>query len=285
MVTPEEDGDAVYGFLKFKKGISRRLIIKLKGYPQGIQINGAHARTVDKLKAGDVLTLCLIDAENDSEETECRVPILYEDEDVIVFNKPPGMPVHQSKNHQKDTLANVFAANCREKGENAVFRVINRLDKDTSGAVVVAKNAYSAAKLTGHVNKSYLAVVSGTITENSGMIDAPIHRPDPHMTLRAVLPEGKPAKTGYEVLSRGEQYTFVRCTLYTGRTHQIRVHMAYKGHPLAGDDMYGGSREMISRQALHCESVSFLRPMDGTCININAPMYKDMEICINYARL
>lgn len=277
LIEQEDEGKDIYRFLKFKKGLSGRLIIRLKKYESGIRLNGVHARTVDRLHEGDLLEVTLIDPETEIQPSSIAVPILYKDADVLVYNKPPFMASHPSKNHQIDTLANVYAAHCAGSGHASTHRVINRLDKNTSGALVLAKNAYSASKLTGKVDKTYLAVVSGLLTQDSGSIEAPIARPDPMKTLRAVADNGQYARTDYEVLQRGNGCSLVRCRLYTGRTHQIRVHMKYLGHPLAGDDMYGGDQRLIGRQALHCESVGFSLPSGGERVNVEAELYEDMK--------
>lgn len=275
----DSSGCTIYKYLKYTNGLSTKLIVKLKGHEDGIILNGLHARTIDKLNPGDILEINIRDNESGG-RTEClyeHVDVLYESTDVIVYNKPSGMPCHPSKNHQGDTLANVYAARLEKNGDNGLFRCICRLDRDTTGAVVVAKNRYAAASLDRKVKKEYLAIVQGVFEEKSGVIEAPIYRPDPMMTLRSVDERGQYAKTIYDVLGQRDGYSIVKCILETGRTHQIRVHMKSIGHTLLGDDMYAGDRKLIDRQALHCMSVSFPDPESGKIIHIEAPIFEDMK--------
>ena len=278
LIPSDEAGKTVEAVLR-RRGISSRLMTDLKKYPEGLQKNGAHIRTCDTVAAGDTLTLVIRElAATDIPPSSVPVPVLYESEDAVVFNKPPHMPVHRSKNHQLDTLENVFAA----RYPGLVFRAVNRLDRDTSGCVVVAKNPFAAKALTGGVTKCYLAVVEGRLTLVCGTAELPVWRPDPHRTERTVDSRGQYARTDWQVLKAGKRHSFVRCTLFTGRTHQIRVHMAHLGHPLAGDDMYGGSREQIGRQALHCAVVEFCDPADASAVRLCAPMPEDMQKMIKY---
>jgi 23S rRNA pseudouridine1911/1915/1917 synthase len=178
---------------------------------------------------------------------ELAVPVVYDDEDVVVFNKPVNMPVHPSIKHQGDTLGNCFSA----MYPGLTFRPVNRLDKDTSGLCVVAKNAHSANLLQSTVSKVYYAAVCGVL-EGGGRINAPIGRVSESIILRQVMADGQEAVTDYDVVTTNGRYTLVKVTPITGRTHQIRVHFSYIGHPLAGDDMYGGDTSDIKEQALHC---------------------------------
>lgn len=277
-VPPEEAGRSVEKVLR-KRGISSRLITDLKKYPDGLQKNGVHIRTCDPLAAGDVLTLVVRElAAPDITPSDISVPVLYENEDVIVYNKPAHMAVHRAKNHQQDTLENVFAA----RFPGVVFRAVNRLDRDTSGCVVAAKNPFGAKALTGGVKKCYIAVTEGRLTPGNGTVEIPIWRPDPHRTERTADPRGQYARTDWQVLQAGQRHSFVRFLLHTGRTHQIRVHMAHLGHPLAGDDMYGGDRKLINRQALHCAMVEFCEPESGKPVRLCAPLPEDMQEMIKY---
>ncbi len=275
---PEEYGGVkLENFLRREAKLSARLICKLKHYEEGIQLNGVHARTVDIPKAGDTLTLNIQETPTDTLPSGIEVEVLYEDEDLILYNKPAGMPCHQAKRYQQDTLANVYAAHCAGHGISPTFRCINRLDRNTSGAVVVAKNQFVADRINGKIEKSYLAIVCGSVSKEQGVIEAPIRRLNDRHTMRIVSPDGSPAKTVYQVLYKWNTYTLVRLYLYTGRTHQIRVHMAHIGHPLAGDDMYGGDLDLIDRQALHCEKAEFIHPFTGEKLCIQAPLSQDMQ--------
>lgn len=200
------------------------------------------------------------------------MPAVFENENLIVFNKPAGMPVHPSIRHQGDTLGNYFSSLFPE----LTFRPVNRLDRDTSGLCVIAKNALAASSLQGECRKIYYAAVHGII-EESGTIDAPITRRQQSIITRCVSPEGRRAVTHYRRLSFNDKYSLAEIVLETGRTHQIRVHFSHIGHPLAGDDLYGGLRENISRQALHCGEMSFTEPVSGELITVNAPLPEDIE--------
>lgn len=277
-------GKMVEAYLRHEAGLSSRLLVRLKHDPMGMLLNGSHTRTIDLLSEGDILTVTIRDRETEVSFCEIPVPILYEDEDVIVYNKPPFMACHQAKRYQDATLANVFAAHCVKRGIHASFRAVNRLDRDTSGAVVAAKNAFAAAGLTRKVDKGYFGIVTGRLPERGGVI-APIARPNPRYTIREVAEGGQWARTDFQAVGELEGYTAVRYRLHTGRTHQIRVHMAWLGHPLAGDDMYGGSRDLLSRQALHCEWVAFRHPVSGKFLRLEAPFPTDMEQVLAPLRL
>lgn len=269
-VTKDDDGKNVGEFLR-KSGASRRLVTKLKRISGGITLNGEPARTVDIVHTGDVAALDMQCGEPLDKNPDLFAPIVYEDDDVIVYNKPVNMPVHPSHRHRSDTLGNLFAA---QHGD-MTFRPINRLDKDTSGLCTVAKNSFSAAKLSGAIEKTYFAVVCGKLT-GSGRIDAPIGRCDGSVITREVRSDGQRAVTNYTVLDGNEKYTLVRIKLETGRTHQIRVHFAHIGHPLAGDDMYGGDISDIAHQALHCGGLELLLPVSGKRLTLSAPLREDM---------
>ncbi len=271
-VPPFYDGKKLLHFLRGEAGCSCSLVRSLKTKPEGILLNGAHARVIDRLQTGDVVSITLWDEPWQAQQSALKVPVLYEDEDVVAYDKPAGMACHQAKTLQQDTLANVFA---RQYG--IPCRSIGRLDRDTSGVVVIAKNAFVAAALTGQVEKEYWALSEGHLTPSCGKIDAPIgqrSRSDPH---RQVMEEGKPAVTHYETLATFEGYSLVRCRLETGRTHQIRVHLAYLGHPLLGDSLYGGPMDGIERHALHCVKAAFCHPVSKKWVSIEAPLPQDMQ--------
>lgn len=237
--------------------------------------NGHHTRTVDVLKAGDILQLNLSQTPKRIPLCHIPVPILYEDEDVMIYNKPPGMPCHQSGGHIYNTLDGVYAAHCSRTGQPEPFRPINRLDKDTSGAVVSARNQLAAGKLWRSVKKCYIALVEGCPKPLAGVIDLPLEREAPLEPRRIVTPQGQQAITRYQVLAQGEKGSLLAFLLLTGRTHQIRVHMAYKGWPLVGDQMYGSPSSYISRQALHCSWVNFLHPITEEQVEVEAPLPED----------
>lgn len=272
------DGRKIVHFLREAAGCSAGQVGRLKKYPDGILLNGVHARTIDKLKAGDTLAITLRETLPVKETAASgEAEILYEDEDLIVFNKPADMPCHQSRGHQTDTLANAFMALTAKRNTPLVFRALNRLDRNTTGAVAVAKNAYAAAALTGKLHKEYLAVVTGRLTPENGVIEVPILRPYARDIRRIAAPGGQPARTVYETLETFAQCSLVRCTLPTGRTHQIRVHMRHLGHPLLGDTLYGEESGLIGRQALHCAKLVFCTPLEKKDVTVCAPFPKDMQ--------
>lgn len=249
----------------------------LKRVENGIEINGHHARTVDIVHTGDKVTLNIPYTEGSAKAvSSTKLDIVYEDEDVLVVNKPAMLPIHESHNHQGDTLANAVAYHLAGQGRSPVFRAIGRLDKGTSGLVVCALNQHSAAKLSGNIKKEYLAIASGYYPE-SGTIDAPIFRPDPMKTLRCVDPRGDRAVTHYTPIGTSECASLLKIRLETGRTHQIRVHFAYLETPLVGDKMYGKESGLIGRQSLHCSHISFIHPITGERIECDADMPEDMK--------
>ena len=267
-VPQEFDGAQALALLK-AMGISRRVIISLKR-SGGLTRGGAVLRTIDAVHAGEEIILRLEDESGCvAANPRLSAQVMYEDEDVVVYNKPPFMPVHPSQRHHDDTLANLFAA----QFPGLPFRPINRLDRNTSGLCVCAKNQLAAAALAGSLEKVYFAVTDSAPPGDT--INAPIGRLGTSVIERCVTPEGKPAVTHFRKIA-GERRSLLRITLETGRTHQIRVHMAYVGSPLCGDDMYGGDCSGISRQALHCGEVSFSHPISGEHITVTAPLPEDM---------
>ena len=291
-IPSEYDGSKVLYFLKGKVGLSSRLIRSLKLVENGIMLNGERTRTVDIIHENDKLLINI--PEDDMDEGLCEydgtdfgdLQILYEDEDMIIVNKPAMLAIHPSHNHQGDTLANLIAAYLKSKGKKATFRAVGRLDKGTSGIVVCALNSFAANKLQGHIEKTYFAIPEG-IYEANGTIEVPIYRPDPIKTIRTVDERGDYAKTNFEVIKNGElpdgtKASFVKVNIETGRTHQIRVHFAHLGTPLLGDTMYGKGRPDICHQALHCGHAELLQPFTNCKIIVDAPLPQDMnEIICN----
>ena len=267
-------------YLMRLKGISRRVIVGLKKLPDGMLLNGSHIRTIDIIHTGDILEVNLPNNEKSMPVCDTYVPILYEDEDVIVYNKPKDMPVHQSIGHVYGTLSEVFAYHCMQSGEITSFRAINRLDKDTTGAVVTAKNQIAAGILWKAVSKKYYCIVSGILPEKEGTINLPIDRESEDNIKRIVADTGQNAITHYRVLSEGKNASLIECVLETGRTHQIRVHFSHIGYSLIGDEMYGEGSELIGRQALHCGYVEFLQPISKKELKIYAPFPQDFKILL-----
>ena len=258
-------------FLLGKKGVSRRLLTKLKRQKDGITRGGVLVRSIDMVERGDVIVLNMEDDSFLEPNGSLDVPIAFENESLVVFNKPSGMPVHPSIRHQGDTLGNYFAYLYPE----LTFRSVNRLDRDTSGLCIIAKDAHAAKLLQGCCKKVYYAAVHGEIPE-WGTIDAPIARERESIILRCVRDDGQRAVTHFKRLKTNGKYSLAEIDLETGRTHQIRVHFAHIGAPLAGDDLYGGLRDDISRQALHCGKLTFSDPMTGEPITVSSELPKDI---------
>lgn len=254
--------------------VSKRLIRKLKQTSGGITINGKQVRTIDKVFKGDRITISLDDKKSLESNSKLNVPVLFDCDDLIVFDKPCNMPVHPSIKHQKDTLGNYFSYLCK----GISFRPVNRLDKDTSGICAVAKNAFAAKLLQQTLEKTYYAIVCGTINKE-GIIDAPIGRVDGSIITRKISDKGQRAVTHYRPIKHSDngKYTLLKISLETGRTHQIRVHFSHIGYPLAGDDLYGGDCSDINRQALHCQSIRFLHPITGQEIRLDSELPPDMK--------
>lgn len=280
-VTEEYDGGAVSDILRGALHMSGTLVKELKEYNDGITVNGNRARTVDRVKAGDTVRAAIRDGASENiVPRDMELDIVYEDEDVLVVNKPGGMPTHPSAGHLDDTLANGIAAHYLTKGEEHVFRAVNRLDKDTSGLMCVAKHSYAHTRLIeqlhgGGLERGYLAIVTGRL-DGAGTIDAPIARES--FLKRTVRADGKRAVTHYTAVAYGHGCTLVRLALETGRTHQIRVHMAHIGHPLLGDWLYGEEDKMrFPRQALHSERLSFIHPVTGERLSFTAELPEDMK--------
>lgn len=275
-VPAEYDNKKAVIFLKEKCGFSARMLTRLKRIPNGITMNGQLLRTVDYVKSGMTVEILLPDEEMTIEPTDGELDIAYEDNYFLIVNKPPFMPVHPVKQHQSDTLANIVSYYCIKKGENYTFRAINRLDKDTSGLVIIAKDRFCANAMKGRTRKVYYALCHGCI-EGRGTVSAPIGLLETSKMVRHVLKAGPPAITHYKSIYTSDDYSFIELQLETGRTHQIRCHMASLGHPLLGDDLYGGTLEHMSRQALHCGKIEFVHPVTNNMITVVANIPDDMK--------
>ena len=280
-IPPEQNLQTVEHYLKTVHGYSRRIITRLKQQPEHILLNDRHVRMIDLLHTADQLKVVLTESTDILPNPNLSVEIVYEDEDIIIFNKPASMPVHPARRHLEDTLANFFVYHIQRQGQAATFRPINRLDGDTTGLCLVAKNALSAKLLTKQVQKEYTAILCGLLPENQGEINLPIAAAPDSVIRRQVDPNGQPSITQYSVEQRKNGYTLVRVHLLTGRTHQIRVHFSHLGYPLAGDALYGGSQKDICRHALCCNKLNFIHPIStkpmSFCINIQ----DDLENLLN----
>lgn len=276
IVPDEYDGKKAIAFLRKHCHLSARMITQLKRKKDGILMNGKILRTVDFTKAGSRVEINLPDEESEIVPVEGNLDIVFEDEHILIVNKPPSMPVHPVKQHQTNTLANIVTYYMNSRGDNYIFRAINRLDKDTSGLVLIAKNKFCANALKNKVSKNYFALCHGKL-DCGGTISAPIGLKDDSKIVRHVLESGAPAITHYEVICSDDNISFLKLWLGTGKTHQIRCHMSSIGHPLLGDDLYGGSIELISRQTLHCGEMTFVHPVNGNEISVSCNLPEDMQ--------
>ncbi|MGN0355682.1 MAG: RluA family pseudouridine synthase [Muricoprocola sp.] len=265
----EEAGSTIWEYLK-KRQYSRHIITHLKQTQRGIVRNGEWAYIWQKLEAGDVLQIQIVEEASSEhiEPVQMELDIVYEDEDLVIINKPADMPIHPSINNYENTLANGLAWYYRNQGEEFVFRCINRLDRDTTGILIVAKNMLSGAILSDRVRKreihrQYLAIVAGNLPDE-GIIDAPIARKAESVIERCVdFEHGERAVTHYRCLERKGEYSLALLKLETGRTHQIRVHMKYLGYPVIGDYLYYPDYRKIDHQALHSYILEFRHPITG----------------------
>lgn len=284
-ITISDSGQTVEQFLK-SRGYSRHLLIRLKQSPAGITIGGVKVYVTHVLKMGEILEIRL--EEPESSQTIIPVPmdldILYEDEDLLVVNKPAHLPVHPSQGHFDTTLANGMAYYFKQKEEPFVYRAVNRLDRDTTGLLILARHGLSGAILSEmvknrQIRREYLAVVSGE-AEVFGTVDAPIARAEGSTIERCVdFQKGETACTHYKRLHYNPDLdcSLLSLTLETGRTHQIRVHMKYIGHPLYGDFLYHPDYRFIKRQSLHSHCLSFSHPITKKDLVFQAPLPDDMQ--------
>ena len=284
VVSPEEEREnlTVEWFLR-RHGYSRHIITGLKRTEDGIFRNGVRAWTSQAVHAGDVIETHLVETEPSDGILPRPVPfsVVYEDDDILVVDKPADTPIHPSIGNYENTLANGIAWYFEQKGEPFVYRCINRLDRDTSGALILAKNAFSAAVLSTQmrnrqIRRTYLAVVEG-ITPPNGTISAPISRVDDSVIERHVdFLRGEPAVTHYERLEVKNEHSLLEIHLETGRTHQIRVHMGYIGHPLPADYLYHPVYDCFNRQPLHSLQLEFRHPVTDKPMCLLAPVSEDM---------
>lgn len=278
-VPPEYDGATVQTFLRRGCGFSSRMLARFRQVEEGILAGGAPLRTIDYLQAGQTLVLRLPEDTVRVEPVEYPLEVVYEDAALLVVNKPPYLAVHPSAGKTEPTLAAAVVGYYQRKGESHAFRPLGRLDRNTSGLLAAAKNAHVAYALGGGIQKEYLALALGRL-EGEGVIDQPIRVREGSCITREVGEGGKPSVTRWRVLTGNERATLLQVRIDTGRTHQIRVHMAWLGHPLAGDDMYGNDREILPRQGLHCFSLYFRHPLTGEEIRLSAPLPEDMAAAL-----
>ncbi len=285
-------GKALKEFLYESLKISRATLTKLKKLPLGITLNGEHVTVRAVLKTGDILHLQIEDREDEENEytIPCGIlpPVLYEDESLMILNKPAGMPTHTSIDHRTDSLANAVCAHFKDLGQSFVFRAVNRLDGDTTGIVMIAKNRYYACLLSralanGEFKKEYIAVLDGE-TEKSGKICGYIKRDTESIIKRSFSNEysqgAEYSETNFVTLDSKNEKSIVLACPVTGRTHQLRLHFSALGAPICGDFLYGNESKYISRQALHAYSLTFPSPAIGKTVKVYAPIPDDIKSLI-----
>lgn len=285
IVTSEDEGlqvrDITRKYFDFSARLRNRIKREKLTLRNGVQTEGWHS-----VNAGDEISITLPDEESHFPAENIPLNIVFEDDDLMVINKQPGLVVHPTKGHPAGTVANALTYYMEETGRKWKIRFVNRLDMDTSGLLLVAKNSYCQNHITNQmrnhlIKKKYISIVKGVITEEQGKIDLPIGRPDPEDVRRGVMEDGAPSVTHYKVIERLKDHTVVELILETGRTHQIRVHMSYIGHPVLGDHLYGGENVLlIERQALHAACLEFIHPISGETVKYEAPLPEDMKSAI-----
>lgn len=278
----EEENLTLKEVLLDKLNFSVRSLSKMKRY-KTVKVNNTYIRPADKINKGDLIEVRIDEDMADFKPQDLKLSILYDDFDIIMVNKPPFMVVHPTKSHYENTIANGVTHYIMEKDEKVKVRFVNRLDMNTSGLVIVAKNPYAQFVLSSDmkdnkVEKIYIAVVKGVVESDFGTINEPIYRPTDDSIKRIVHEDGQPSVTHFEVVERLKDATVLKLKLETGRTHQIRVHLNHIGHGIIGDELYGYVDEnLIKRQALHAYSLKFKQPRTRENLEFNAPLPKDME--------
>lgn len=282
-IKDDEAGLKLREYLRSRAKLSGRLI-KGAARDERIFVNGKVTKLNYVLKNNDIVSFEVEKSESqDIEPENMDIDVIYEDNDVIVVNKSPGMVVHPTKSYPGGTLANGLIYYFRSRGENCIVRLVSRLDMDTSGLILVAKNQYSHMALARDMQsekfkKTYIAIVHGNICPKVGTINQPIYRPEGPDIRRVVDEKGQESITHYEVMESFKKGDMVKVFLETGRTHQIRVHMTSMGHPLFGDSLYGEEEpQYIRRQALHAFRLSFPHPRTGDIISLEVKLPGDME--------
>ena len=285
----DQEGKTLQTLLRRELALSAAGVRRAKGLEDGILLDGQPAFTSAVARLGQTLTVAVGDPQGSPQIAPVPGPldIRYEDEDLLVVNKAGGVPVHPSQGHHGDTLANFLMAHYARQGLVAAFHPVNRLDRGTSGRMAVAKHGHAHELRQGQVQKgelrrTYLAVCEGIPQPQQGTVDQPIGRLPGSVLQRQVSPDGAPARTHYAVLETGRGRSLVRLKLDTGRTHQIRVHMAFLGCPLAGDFLYGGELpELPQRFALHSASIRLYQPVTGNEIALASPLPETLAALLN----
>ncbi len=287
-VAPAQAGKTVDTLLRRELGLSGTGVKHAKTRPDGILLNGIPVRTSERAGEGQTLSVFIGDLEESGlVPAEGPLAVVHEDEDLLVVNKAAGMAVHPGPGHFDDTLGNIITAYYKKQGLKAGFHPVSRLDRGTSGLLMVAKHAYAQERMkarlhTDDFRRWYLAVCEGVPPAPKGRVEAPIGRADGSVLKREVRPDGQAACTEYEVLAVYGGRALVRAELKTGRTHQIRVHMAHLGCPLTGDFLYGvEDRRLIARTALHSAGLVLCHPVTGARLRFTAPLPGDMAALLD----
>lgn len=279
---PEDSGLKYLTILRNKFHFSQKLLQHLK-QGERVWVDGRFTYLTARGKEGETLAVQL------SSEEEANIPgedlplnILYEDEYLLAVNKPAGQVVHPNQRYADNTLANAVTGYWQRQGEDRLFRPINRIDRNTTGVVIIAKNQFAHQQLSwqlkrGYIHKRYCGFVEGIVRENQGTIDFSLGLAPNSFIKRQVDPEGLPSRTFYRVLNRYSKATLLEFILETGRTHQIRAHCEGLGHPMLGDDLYGGNTTLINRQALHSFKYSFFHPVTNLPLVVRAPFPHDLK--------
>lgn len=283
IIDEDSAGLRVEQFLR-RKRYSGQNLSEIKRMPKSILVNGVHYYMRQELSTGDHLQVRICETQNSEKIPPTKLPldIIYEDEDLLVLNKPAGMPIHPSLNNYTNSIANALAYYFQSQGKPFIFRCCNRLDRDTSGLTIVSKHLVSGSILSDmtkyrEVHREYLAIARGSVTPFEGTIQAPLGRKEGTIIERTVDWEhGEDAVTHYKVVKEANGHSLVSLRLETGRTHQIRIHMKYLGYPLIGDYLYNPDMEYMTRQALHSHHMEFAHPITGEHMSFTAPLPEDM---------
>lgn len=279
-VTEEEYGMSINEILRSNFNFSARFKTKIK-FQNLLDLNGVQAKGFMKPEVGDLISIRLPKETSDFPAEDIPIDVLYEDDDLLIINKQPGIIVHPTKGHPYHTIANGLMKYMQDTGQEFKVRFANRIDMDTSGIVICAKNANCQDSISNQMKgqdvvKKYVAIVHGRV-EDDCVINLPVGRPDEVSIRRCVMEEGKDATTIVKVLEAFDDYSLLELTIMTGRTHQIRVHLSHIGHPIIGDALYEGEAPgLVERQALHAYHIEFIHPMTEERLTIEAPYPDDM---------
>ncbi len=275
-------------YMKENLNLSGRFI-RGSAMDRRLRVNGKEIKLNYKLQEEDVIEVTVNAEETQNIEGEdLNIRVIYEDDDLLIVDKPPFMVVHPTKSHPMGTLANGVIHHFRSNNDNSIVRLVSRLDRDTSGLIMIAKNQFSHMNLAKSmeknlIKKSYLAIIHGNLENQQGTIDLPIGRPTNETIKRAVLEDGQRSITHYKVKESYKEGTLVELVLETGRTHQIRVHLSYVGCPIYGEQLYSdfNDEELISRQALHAYGLTLPHPRSGEILNFESVLPEDMTKLIH----